>query len=79
MNLEKVDVVHVQTLERGVDGIEDCLTRETTLVDVVFQLRQFFPILNSPQTRVLANVGETFGENDELLTGKVVLLNGFAD
>lgn len=35
MDLQKIDVGKFEALKRGIDGVEDCCTRESTLVDIV--------------------------------------------
>lgn len=39
VDLQEVDVLEIQTLERCVDGVENSLARKTDVVRVVLQLR----------------------------------------
>jgi hypothetical protein len=45
VDLEQVDVVDIQSLQAGIDGVEDRLARETTVVGIVFRLLHFWFIL----------------------------------
>jgi hypothetical protein len=45
VDLQQINVLQVKTLERSIDSVEDSLARQTTLVDIVFQLGQLAAIL----------------------------------
>jgi hypothetical protein len=79
MDLQKIDVVGIETLERSIDLIEDGLAWKTTLVCVVSKLWKLLAILNSPKAWVLARVTVALCEDDELVTRKLVLLDRFAN
>lgn len=79
MNLQKVDVVEVETLQRRIDGVEDGLSRQPALVRVVLELRHFFWIENSANRWILSDVAVAFGEDDQLFTWEVVFFDCLSD
>ena len=78
MNLEEIDVIGVQSLQTRVDGVEDTLAGQTTLVDIVNSLVN---VLEAKDLRVvrLARSAATFGADDELMARDGELLDGFAN
>ena len=79
MDLEEVDVLEIEALERRVDSIEDGLARQASLVRVVLELGQLFRVQDASEAWVFADDAEAFREDDELVAGEVVFLDGFAD
>jgi hypothetical protein len=79
MDLQKVDVVGIEALERSIDLIENGLARKATLICIVSKLRELLAVLNSPKTWVFARVTVALCEDDELVAWKLVLLNRFAN
>lgn len=51
----------------------------TALVDVVFALRDLLAIHNASNARLFSNITIALAENDELVTRKIVLLDGLAN
>ena len=79
VDLQEIDVVGIEALQGGIDLVEDGLARQTALVGVVSELWKLRAILDCSQTWVLARVSVAFGEDDELMAGKFVLLDRLAN
>jgi hypothetical protein len=79
VNLQKVDVFQVEAFEGCIDGVEDCLTRQTAVVCVVLELGELFGIVDAAQPRIFTHIAVALCEDDELLAREVVLLDRFAD
>lgn len=78
VDLEEIDVGCVETAKGGFDGVEDSLTGEAALVDVVDRL---INILEGERFRIvtLAGGATAFAQDDELVAGEVVFFDGLAD
>lgn len=72
MNLEKIDVGSLKTRKRGIDGIEDCLTGETGLVNVVAGVFET-GLGDGAETWIVGDESEAFREDDEFFAGDVEL------
>jgi hypothetical protein len=68
MNLEKVDVVRVQTLEAALDLVEDRLARESGLVHVVTRVLQS-GVLHGVEAEAVRHEDESFGQNRDAVRG----------
>lgn len=79
MDLEDIDVVGVEALERGVDLVEDGRAREVVLVDVVLGLLERLAVQEVAHVGLLAHAPEALGHDDDLLARDTVLLDGLAD
>ena len=79
VDLQEIDVVHLQALERSVDGVEDGRARKPALVGVVFELRHLGRVEDGSDLGLLAYVAVAFAEDGQLVPGQVVLFDGFGD
>lgn len=79
MNVEDIDIVGVQALERRVDLVDDGSTREIALVDIVFGHLNRLSVCLVSGFPILAHRPEALGHDDNLLSGNVVALEGIAD
>ena len=78
VDLEEIDVGCVQTSQRGIDGVEDALSRQAALIDVVDGLVN---VLEREGVRVISFPGSAaaLGQDNELLPWYLVLFDRFAD
>lgn len=79
MDLQQVDVVEIEALKGGIDGVVYGCARQAALVGVVLELRQLLAVVDASQTWVLTYDAKAFGKDDELVAREVILLDRFAD
>jgi len=75
VTLKNIHVVNLKAFEAGLYRIEDVLARKTVAVDVTFRIR----ILNVNLGQIFSNRVENLGQNDNLLSGNLELLEGLPE
>jgi hypothetical protein len=78
MDLEQVDVVHLQTLQARIDRVENCLPTQATLIYVVYGLFHLW-VTHVIDLGRLPHSSKALGQEDKLVAGDVVLLHGIAN
>jgi hypothetical protein len=74
MDLQEINVGSFETSKGGIDGIEDRLTGETALVDVLLEGSEM-GLEIALLRRMVADEAEAFGEDEDLVAWNAVLCN----